>query len=236
MNAAGYGLLRWRTKFSRISATFAIVAMCALALSFQVGWAASGGKSGAAEARASSTLSVAVGKSLTISTAKPITRASVAAPEIADLLMLSPQQVYLIGKAPGATNVALWYDADRQLATYDVEVTPDVAALKEKLHLALPEEKGIRVMGAHDGITLAGTVSSTANLSQATELAKIYAPKDKLVNLLQVEGVQQVMVEVRVAEISKSMTDRLGINFNYIRGQDFFTATLGSLSDRGKTE
>ena len=215
--------------FGRLTATLAVAA-CTLALNLEAARAASAGKSGFVEAKASPILSLAVGKSMTISAAKPITRVSVAAPEIADLMVLSPQQIYVVGKAPGMTSIALWCDDTMQFATYDVEVSPDVAALKEKLHLLLPEEKGLRVMGTHDGITLAGAVSSTARLSQATELAKIYAPKDKLVNLLQVEGVQQVMVEVRVAEISRSLIDRLGINFSYIRGQDFFTSTLGSLT------
>ena len=103
--------------------------------------------------------------------------------------------------------------------------------LKEAIHKILPEEKDIRVTPTGDSITLSGTVSSTSNLSQVLALAESYYPK-KVVNLLEVGGVHQVMLEVRVAEISRSLLRRLGVNFNYISdgAANFGISLLGNLT------
>ena len=97
---------------------------------------------------------------------------------------------------------------------------PDVAALKEKIHQMFPGEQGVNAVATYDSITLTGTVSSASNLTQIAKLAEAYAPVDKttgkprLLNLLEAGGVQQVMLEVRVAEMSRSLMRRLGVNFN----------------------
>jgi pilus assembly protein CpaC len=106
-------------------------------------------------------------------------------------------------------------------------------ALKEKLHELLPEEKDIRVTRMGDKITLSGTVSSAANLTQVLYVGGIYAGgADKVLNLLEVGGVHQVMLEVRIAEMSRGITKRLGINFNYLSdsGQNFGAILPGNLS------
>src|SRR5205085_8141815 len=97
------------------------------------------------------------------------------------------------------------------------------------LHGILPEEKNIRVVSSRDSVTLSGTVSSVGTLAQALMLAEAYAPK-KVVNLLQVGGVQQVMLEVRVAEMNRELLRRLGLNVSYLRGNDFAISGLNSLT------
>ncbi|MDI7258525.1 MAG: BON domain-containing protein [Thermodesulfobacteriota bacterium] len=97
----------------------------------------------------------------------------------------------------------------------DLEVSRGVSRLKETLHKILPEEKDIKVTATHDHITLSGTVSSMSNLSQVLALAESHFPK-KVINLLEVAGVHQVMLEVRVAEMSRSLLKRLGFNFAYL--------------------
>lgn len=174
-------------------------------------------------------LSLVVGKSVVIRAPMPVKRVSLAAPEIADFVLLSPSQIYIIGRAPGITNVTLWGDG-RIVAMYDLEVAPDIARLREKLHEILPQERDLRVIAVHDSITLSGTISSAVNLSQALNLARAYAPEDKVINLVQVAGVHQVMLEVRVAEMSRSLMKRLGINFSIVRKDDFFVSLLGNLT------
>ena len=151
------------------------------------------------------------GKSLLIETPVALKRVSLADPEIADALVISPRQLYLTGKAVGTTNLTLWAENERVFALYDLVVSPDLSRLKEKFHEILPGED-IRVTATHDAITLFGSISSTAKLSQALEVARAFAP-EKVVNLLQVAGVHQVMLEVRVAEMSRSVSKRLGFNF-----------------------
>lgn len=173
-------------------------------------------------------ISLMTGKSLVIETANPVKRVSLAAPAFADAMVLSPRQVYLTGKSPGLTNLTLW-EGDTIVAAFDVEVSPDVIRLKQMMNEILPQETNIRVSALHDTITLSGTVSNTANLSQALAVA---GPFGKILNLLEVSGVQQVMLEVRISEVQKSLMRRLGINFNGVSadGTKFGVSVLNNLS------
>jgi len=171
-------------------------------------------------------LSLTVGKSIIITSPGPVKRVSLVAPEIADAIVLTPHQIYLIGKSPGITNLTLWVD-NKVSAILDLEVSMDTSRLKEMLHKILPEEKDIKVNYTHDSITLFGTVSSTSNLSQVLALTQPYLPKDgKVINLLEVAGVHQVMLEVRVAEMSRSLLKRLGFNFAYLTNHGNFGLSL----------
>ncbi len=174
-------------------------------------------------------INLMVGKSVVIESPSAVKRVSLAAPAFADAIVLSPRQVYLTGKAPGLTNLTLW-EGDSVLAAFDVEVSPDIVRLKEKLHEILPQEENIKVSSLNDTITLSGRVSNAANLSTALAVA---GPFGKVVNLLEVGGVQQVMLEVRVSEIQKSLGRRLGINFNGVSasGQQFGVSLLNNLTN-----
>jgi len=169
------------------------------------------------------------GKSIILRSAAPIKRVSVAEPEIADFLLLSPHEIYLKGKAAGVTNLTLWQNK-KLIAIYDLEVVYDLSRLKQQLNAILPGEENLRVISTNNSITLSGKISSASNLSQVLALAQSYAPEGKVNNLVEVGGVHQVMLEVRVAEMSRSLTKRLGINFAYARGDEFAVSLLGGLS------
>ena len=166
-------------------------------------------------------LHLTVGKSIVIQSPGAVRRVSLVSPEIADAMVLSPYQIYLVGKASGLTHVTLWDVGDKVIGILELEISPDISRLKEMLHKILPEEKDIRIHSTHDQIALSGTVSSAANLSQVLALTGPFAPLDekkepKIINLLEVAGVHQVMLEVRVSEISRSLLRKLGFNFNYV--------------------
>jgi pilus assembly protein CpaC len=174
-------------------------------------------------------LNLSVGKSLVLDLPVAVTRASLANPEIADALVLSPKQLYVTGKSAGVTNLTLWQDSQKIFAIFDVEVAPDLTRLKEQIHQLLPDEKDIRVTASQDRVTLSGKVSTTGNLSQALSLAESYAPK-KVTNLLEAGGVHQVMLEVRVAEMNRELLRRLGVNINYVKGNGFGVSALNNLT------
>jgi pilus assembly protein CpaC len=167
------------------------------------------------------------GKSTIIESQSNIRRIALAAPEYADVTVLSPRQLYFIGKIPGSTNATLWDSNGQMNAILDIEIVPDVTSLKEKIYEMMPDEKDIRVTASHDSLVLAGTVSNTANLSHVLALAQSYAPKEKdskagkVINLLEVGGVHQVMLEVRVSEMSRTIGRKLGVNFNAIGNKVF---------------
>lgn len=175
------------------------------------------------------TLKLVAGKSLVLRSAQPVNRISEPSPEIAEALPLSPYEIYITGKAAGTTTLILW-QKEGALAVYDIEVAYDIVRLKQKLNQILPEEKDIRVLATQDSITLAGRLSSASNISQAMALAESYAPKGKVRNLLEIGGVHQVMLEVRVAEMARTTMKKLGVNFTYVNGEDFAVNLLGGLT------
>jgi pilus assembly protein CpaC len=175
-------------------------------------------------------LQLVVGKSIILKSDRPAKRVSIADPAIADFVLISPYEIYVTGKSSGVTNLTLWQNK-KIFAIYDLEVSYDVSRLKQRLHEALPGERDLRVIATHDSITLAGKISNTANLSQAMALARTYAPEGKVTNLIEVGGVHQVMLEVRVAEMARSLVRRFGVNFNYVKGGQFGVSTLGGLSE-----
>ena len=176
-------------------------------------------------------LHLVVGKSIVLRIDGLAKRVSVANPEIADFVLVSPQEVYVTAKAAGVTNLTIWQDKT-VYGVYDLEVAYDISRLKEKLHDLLPQERGLQVLATHDSITLSGRISSTENLAQAVSVAQAYAPDGKLRNLVQVSGAQQVMLAVRVAEMQKGLIKRLGFNFNFVSsGGNFGISKLAGLTE-----
>ena len=130
-------------------------------------------------------LDLVLGKSTVVDVPVAIKRASLANPAIADAMVLSPKQIYVTGKGFGWTNLTLWGKDDQILAIFDVEVVLDVARLTQKFSRLLPDETNLRIICSNDHLTLAGTVSSPAKLSQALAVAEAFAPK-KVINLLKI--------------------------------------------------
>ena len=159
-------------------------------------------------------LSVVAGKSVILKSVEKVKRVSIADPAIANFVLTTPNEIYITGRTTGITNMTLWDDKGKY-SIYDLEVGLDVSRLKQQIHDILPEEKDLLVTATHDSITLLGTVSNAPNLSLALAVARAYAPEGKVHNLAEVRGVQQVMLEVRVAEMQRSLGRRLGVNFNY---------------------
>jgi pilus assembly protein CpaC len=177
-----------------------------------------------------------VGQSIIVDSPVTIKKIALAAPEIADITVISPRQIYLVGKTPGVTNGTIWGTDGKISAMLNIEVAPDVVRLKERIHEMIPNEKDIKVTASPDGVVLTGTVSNTQNLSQVAALAQAYAPKDKdgkpkVMNLLEVGGVHQVMLEVRVSEMSRTLLRRLGVNFAYDYGGAFGISLLKNLTN-----
>ena len=171
-----------------------------------------------------------VGKSKVVDLTTSIKRASLANPEVADTVVLSPKQIYLTGKAIGVTTLTLWKENGELFSAFDVRVSPDLSELREQLHKIFPDEPGILVTAAHDHITLSGTISGLARQSRALEVAEPYAPK-KVVNLLQVGGAQQVMLEVRVAEMDRNLIRQLGVNMAGVgQGNNFGVTALNNIT------
>jgi pilus assembly protein CpaC len=179
----------------------------------------------------SQVLRLKVGRSKVLKTPFALTRISVADPDIADLILINDREIYINALTPGTTNITMW-GAKSRFSSATVTVEADLTLLKEKLHQILPKEK-IGAEAAGDSIVLTGEVSGPVAQSTALALALPFAggKKDKIVNVLHVGGVQQVMLEVRVAEINRLVAERMGVNFNALApGGNFGVQQINSLA------
>ncbi len=171
-------------------------------------------------------LAVPMNRAVVVESDEPFAELSIANPGIADISTLSDKSIYVLGKAPGRTTMTLLSADGKLIANVDVHVTPDIAEFKERLQQILPSEH-IEVRTANDGIVMSGTVSSTAKLDRALDLAQRYAP-DRVSNLMTVGGSQQVMLKVRFAEMQRSVSKNLSASLA-------FGGTSGRFNSNGES-
>lgn len=163
------------------------------------------------QGQAQGALNVPMNRAVVVESEVTFSDVSIANPAIADISTLTDKSIYVLGKAPGRTTLTLLAPDGTLISNVEVQVTPDIAEFKERLQQILPGEK-IEVRSANDGIVLSGTVSSTAKMDRALDLANRYAP-DRVSNLMVVGGTQQVMLKVRFAEMNRSVSKSLDTGF-----------------------
>ncbi len=130
-----------------------------------------------------------------------------------EITLLSPTELFFLGKKTGSMNVVL-QGADGQCVVKDIIVSVDPETLQAKLAELMPEETGIRVRGADTSLVLTGSVSDAVKLDNVMTVATSYSDTKKVVNLLRINAPQQVMLEVKIAEVSKTLLDRFGLDFS----------------------
>jgi len=181
-------------------------------------------------------VSVPLFKSVVLDLSGAANRVSIGNPDIADILILRANQLYVLGKDLGTTNVILWDASDNLVGNVAVEVTHDLENLKAKLNELLPAEP-IEAYSVQRSIVLRGTVTSPAAMTAALDMATGYLAQvqtstntqtfqqessskedDKsvgsVINMMHVGGAQQVMLQVKVAEINRQELKRLDMQFN----------------------
>jgi pilus assembly protein CpaC len=181
-------------------------------------------------------LDVTIGKSQVLNLQEPFTRVSVTNPAIADVFVVTPNQILVNGKSVGVTSLVVFYPT--KTVFFDLVVQTDLGLLRERLRQVAPRDD-IRIHPAQDAIILDGTVSSDRTIAGAVEVAQVFAPKGKVVSLLSLTDAkpQQVLLQVHVAEIARSALKELGFSFRALgsafMGAAFpgstFINTLGSL-------
>jgi pilus assembly protein CpaC len=152
----------------------------------------------------SGSLNVPMNRAVVVESDEPFAEISVANAEIADISTLSDRSIYVLGRTPGVTTMTLLAPDGSLITNVQIQVTPDISEFKERLRQIMPNET-IEVRTANDGIVLSGVVSSVTNMERAVELASRYAP-DRVSNLLNIGGTQQVMLKVRFAEMARSVS------------------------------
>ena len=155
-------------------------------------------------------------------------------PQIADATVRTARRAYVIGRQLGQTNIFFFDAQGRQIANVEIRVEPDVAPLNELLHRQSPESQ-IHAEALNGSVVLSGSARSAGEADQAQQLATRYIGASTgggsagaggatasgstgaghIVNLIQVQGSEQVLVRVRVVEMSRTLIRQLGVNLNY---------------------
>lgn len=172
-----------------------------------------------ADVVAKQSLDLELGKSVFIRAGFSVKRVSVGDPEIVDVVVLSPSELQLVPKRIGETNMIVWERGGDPAVILDVSVGTSFTTLERRLQAVLNTE-GIQVESFGNAVALTGSVPSPVMMERAIQLASAYfVQKEKeaapaVVNALEVGGNQQVMIEVIVAEMSRSLGRRLTINWD----------------------
>ena len=165
------------------------------------------------------------GRSTVLATDFDITRIAVTNPAVADAVVVQPREVLIDSKSPGTVSLIIWGVARR--TQYDVVVEPGVSTLQQKLQALFPGEDITATLN-DEALILSGRVSSTAVMLRAGEIAQASAAKVKVINMLQLPGgpgSQQVMLQVRFAEVNRRAIQELGVNlFMGPNGQNDYVA------------
>ena len=210
-------------------------------------------------------MDLVIGKSTLMRVPSPVTRISLGNPNVADVTLISPTELYLLGKSYGSTNLIIWRKGGGATAI-DVNVNIDYGRMEKKLRELMPEEASIKVRPAADSVILTGMVSSAVKAKYAEDIANAFVrdvnkslvlptPTEgkatatsvsiggggggaataaatiagaKVVNLLQIAEAQQVMLEVTIAEVSKTLLDKLGASFDLTRRNGNWLFNLSS--------
>jgi len=147
------------------------------------------------------------------------------------VILIKPTELYMLGKGVGTTNLIVW-NKNNDATIIDLSVNMNVAPLQAHLKALVPDEKDVQVSSAADSLIISGMVGDTLKAERILALANAFVQRSskdqqgnpvtgaaqtkdgalspKIVNLLSIAAPQQVMLEVKVAEVSKTLVDQLG--------------------------
>src|SRR5471032_3390221 len=205
----------------------------------------------AASVELAAQIELSEGKSTLMHLPYPAARLAVGDARVADVILINPSEVYMLGKSNGATNLIIWNRAN-QATIIDIAVGIDTLALRKQFEQLLPNEKDLVITVSGGTLILSGTVSDTVRASQAMALATAFLQRSgrgmlgaagtsapaassasgaapavsvsgaapasagsepasaRVINMMAVAAPQQVLLEVKIAEISKTLVDQLG--------------------------
>jgi pilus assembly protein CpaC len=158
-------------------------------------------------------LRVTINKSQTLRLESAFSDVLVGSSDIADVIPLSDQTLYVLGKKVGTTNVSVLDSNRRVVAVVDVDVTPDTASVADKIQ-AGGGASGIRVRNSGEQLVLEGDAVDATTVDRAVQIARSVSPTG-VINATRVASPQQVMLKVRVVEVNRSAARELGFRWDW---------------------
>jgi len=162
-------------------------------------------------------VNVLVGQSRVINFDRPIGRFSVSNPEIAEAVLVAPDQVLVNGKGFGQVNFIAWEQSGGRFVIFDVYVRTNLSLIDSQIRALFPKDD-IRLSQANGSVVLSGNVKDRKTIGQAQSIVE--AAGFKVVNMIEsaTQNAAQVQLEVHVAEVSKSRLRDYGTSYSSIPG------------------
>lgn len=162
-------------------------------------------------------LSVGVGRSVIIDTAEAVADVLVSNPGVADAVVRTPNRIFVLGNKAGQANLVLFSRTGRELASFNLRVEPDTSDLVRFIQKYVPGSN-IEAQSLNGNIILSGTAANAADAQRAADLAARYAGEGKkatdILNMITVDGEDQVHLKVTVAEVDREVIKQLGVQLN----------------------
>lgn len=171
-------------------------------------------------------LALGIGKTQVVDLPRDAKDVLVANPAIANAVVRSARRAYLIGVAPGQTNVIFFDSEGRQMAAYDIEVGRDASGVREALRRLNPKSN-VKVDAVGDSVVISGEVANAAEAQAAADAAaRLVGAPEKVVNALTIKGKEQVLLKVTVAEVQRNVLKQMGIDLS--GAVNIGSATIGT--------
>ncbi|RII27806.1 MAG: pilus assembly protein CpaC [Geobacter sp.] len=172
---------------------------------------------------------VTVNKSILLNLKKPAARISIANPALAELILISPQQLQINGTAPGTTNLIVWEKGNDKPSFFDLKISGDSGAMESQLKEIAPNDT-LNIQYANDTLVLSGNTANEQTRTKAEQIAKAYSAK--VINHIRIDEPQQVLLQVKVAQVDKTSLKKLGISY-LAKGKtaEGFSNLIGSPKD-----
>lgn len=164
-----------------------------------------------AHAQMASNITVEVNKSKLIRLPANASVVAIADPEIADVDVLAPNLVAVQGRSAGQTSILAFGSDGNEILNESINVGHNVTSLHRILHRVMPDSD-VRFDSMDGALVATGTVASPLEADRVRQLVEPMLGEDAFVNMLTVEGSDQVLLKVRIAEVSRSELKRFGIN------------------------
>jgi pilus assembly protein CpaC len=175
---------------------------------------------------ASQNLTLPRGKSAVIELPVDVRDILITNPAVADAVLRSPRQIYVLGMTSGVTDAILFDASGRRILSLNIRVDADFGALAETINRVLPGAR-VQVEPIGDAVILTGMVANAGDADKAAQIALRYVAKpEQVLNMLSIAGKDQVMLRVRVVEVQRSVIKQLGVNLNAILQQGSGAITL----------
>jgi pilus assembly protein CpaC len=175
--------------------------------------------------QATERLEMTVNTSQILTLGARIPRIVVNNPELVTARPISENQIQIAARKSGVTQINLW-DEKGQIYTIDLLIFGDVRELEVNLKRMFPSSS-IRVVRLTNSLVLEGQVDRPEIVTTIRQLAEDYAPK--IINNMTVGGAQQILLKVKVMEVSRTKLRNLGIDFSFSSSGGFFTSTAGGI-------